>query len=124
MPLPSLKYIHTEGKVSFLPVEGQCKKIKIGVFGSRDMKEVSALKQPRIHPEMCRTAGGRSPSLYGERPKIAKDSCRGLAKKGSEPALLLPCDLVTLGPGQRPSARRDVVFEVSLSGKKPIFHQF
>lgn len=33
-------------------------------------------------------AGGKSPSLYGEGPKIAKDSCRSLKKKGSEPALL------------------------------------
>lgn len=105
-------------------MEGQREKSKIGVFGSGDAKEVSAIKQRCIHPETCQAAGGRSRSLYGERPRIVKDSCRSLEKKGSEPALLLLAIWSPLIQGKRPSARRDVVFEGSLSGKKPFFHWF
>jgi len=86
--LPSLKYVRTEGKLSFLPVEGQREKSKRGDFGSRDVRGVSTVKQPCIRPETCRAAGGKSPSLYVERPKIAKDSCRDLEKKR---ALSQPC---------------------------------
>ena len=53
MPLPFLKYIHTEGKV-FLPVEGQREKSKTDVFGSGDVKEVSAIKQSCYIPKRAR----------------------------------------------------------------------
>lgn len=105
-------------------MEGQREKSKIGVFGSGDVKEVSAIKQPCIHPETCQAAGGRSPSLYEEKPRIAEDSCRSLEKKGPEPALLFLVIWSPVVQGKRPSARRDVGLEGSFSGKKPFFHQF
>lgn len=45
LPLPSLKYRRTEGKVSFLPVEDQREESKIGIFANGDGKEVPGVNQ-------------------------------------------------------------------------------